>query len=309
MSYSASQAPATRDGLNRRAASNQTRPSRFPQNSLAGLAVPLPPIVKPVVHRSREEVCDTLEQSAQANNLPVPFFIRLLFQESRFQPEAVSAAGAEGVAQFMKETSADRGLENPYDPVQAIPASARLLRDLKQQFGNLGLAAAAYNAGPKRIQDWLAKKGKLPEETEGYVKTITGRPAQNWKAAAASAPAMKLPRHAPCQEIAGLYAWNGPDRIPMPVPSPLARAAAAPTQAATQTVAASIAPVKPTAAVKVASAKTVKPITQVAADAKNPKVAVQLAARTVSKTKAAAKPDQAAHKTAAKPIEVAAAQK
>src|SRR5450432_1650589 len=96
----------------------------IPSNSLAGLPVPLPPIVKPVVSRSREEVCDTLEESAQSNNLPLPFFIRLLFQESRFQPEAVSAAGAEGVAQFMRETSADRGLENPFDPVQAIPASA-----------------------------------------------------------------------------------------------------------------------------------------------------------------------------------------
>ena len=78
----------------------------------------------------------------------------------------------------MPETAADVGLDNPFDPLQAIPASARLLRNLFQQFGNLGLAAAAYNAGPKRIQDWLAKKGKLPQETQGYVKIITGRPAE-----------------------------------------------------------------------------------------------------------------------------------
>jgi hypothetical protein len=139
-----------------------------------------------------------------------------LFQESGFKPGVVSSAGAEGIAQFMPQTSADMGLDNPFDPVQAIRASARLLRGLTQQFGNVGLAAAAYNAGPKRISDWLAKKGKLPQETQGYVKSITGRPAEKWIVAEAGSPAVKLPRRAPCQEAAGLLAWNGPEHIPLP---------------------------------------------------------------------------------------------
>ncbi|HEX5213697.1 MAG TPA: lytic transglycosylase domain-containing protein [Pseudolabrys sp.] len=179
---------------------------------------PLKPIVKPIVPRSREEVCNTLTQAAQSNNLPAPFFIRLLYQESGFRPGTVSPAGAEGVAQFMPETAADRGLDNPYDPVQAISAAASLLRDLAQRFGNLGLAAAAYNAGPGRISAWLAKKTKLPQETKDYVKIITGRPAEGWTAAERGSPAIKLPRHAPCQQAAGLLAWDGPDRIPMPLP-------------------------------------------------------------------------------------------
>ncbi len=108
------------------------------------------------------------------------------------------------------------GLDNPFDPLPAIRASARLLRGLVQHFGNLGLAAAAYNAGPKRIEDWLAKKGKLPHETQGYVKSITGRAAENWTVAEAGSPAVKLPQRAPCQEAAGLLAWNGPARIPLP---------------------------------------------------------------------------------------------
>jgi Transglycosylase SLT domain len=177
---------------------------------------PLPRVPKPVVHRSPREICDTLAEAAHSNDLPAPFFIRLLFQESHFKPEVVSSAGAEGIAQFMPETSADMGVANPFDPLQAIPASARLLRNLVQQFGNLGLAAAAYNAGPKRIQDWLAKKSPLPQETQGYVKTITGRPAENWVVAEAGSPEMRLPRHAPCQEKAGLLAWDGPEQIPMP---------------------------------------------------------------------------------------------
>jgi hypothetical protein len=112
----------------------------------------------------------------------------------------VSTAGAQGIAQFMPETAVDEDLANPFDPLQAIPASARLLRKLIVQFGNLGLAAAAYNAGPKKIQDWLAKKHKLPDETQGYVKTITGKPADNWRLASASGTALTVPHHAPCRE-------------------------------------------------------------------------------------------------------------
>ncbi|MFZ0259746.1 MAG: lytic transglycosylase domain-containing protein [Pseudolabrys sp.] len=97
-------------------------------------------------------------------------------------------------------------------PQAAIAASARLLRNIVRQFGNLGLAAAAYNAGPRRIQDWLARKGKLPEETQHYVKTITGRPAENWKAAKAASSVQNVPRQAPCQEATGLIASNEPQR-------------------------------------------------------------------------------------------------
>ncbi|MGB9016844.1 MAG: lytic transglycosylase domain-containing protein [Pseudolabrys sp.] len=93
-----------------------------------------------------------------------------------------------------------------------MAASVRVLRNLVRQFGNLGLAAAAYNAGPRRIQDWLARKGKLPEETQHYVKTITGRPAENWKAAKAASSVQNVPRQAPCQEATGLIASNEPQR-------------------------------------------------------------------------------------------------
>jgi hypothetical protein len=102
----------------------------------------------------------------------------------------------------MPETAVTEGLQNPFDPLQAIPASARLLRKLFDQFGNLGLAAAAYNAGPKRVQDWLDSKGKgkLPEETQGYVKTVTGKPAETWRVASAAGTELTVPRDAPCKE-------------------------------------------------------------------------------------------------------------
>ena len=198
-------------------------PSGVVINSGIPAGIPLPPIAKPVITRSEDEICSALTVAAQQNDVPAPFFIRLLFQESRFRPEVVSHAGAQGIAQFMPETANLMGLDNPYDPLEAIPASARLLGRLVRQFGNLGLAAAAYNAGPRRIADWLAAKGKtkLPDETQGYVKIITGKPVEHWSAASARHPAQKLPEQAPCQEVAGLLAWAGPDEVPLPQRSPL----------------------------------------------------------------------------------------
>jgi uncharacterized membrane protein YeaQ/YmgE (transglycosylase-associated protein family) len=183
---------------------------------------PLRPLLKPIVYRSREEICDLLATATRSNDLPAHFFIRLLYQESNFRLGAISSAGALGIAQFTAETATDRGLDNPFDPAQAIPASARLLRDLYQKFGNLGLAAAAYNAGPRRISDWLANKGQLPQETQDYVKIITGWPPETWIVAQAGSPAVRLPRAAPCQESVGLLAWNGPDEIPLPLRNPRA---------------------------------------------------------------------------------------
>jgi soluble lytic murein transglycosylase-like protein len=98
-------------------------------------------------------ICDALVVAAGENDLPVDFFARLIWQESRFDPTAVSRAGAQGVAQFMPATANSRGLADPFDPIESIAHSAKLLRDLRRELGNLGLAAAAYNAGPGRVRD------------------------------------------------------------------------------------------------------------------------------------------------------------
>src|SRR5215468_1630180 len=130
---------------------------------------------------SREAICMALQAAAAANDLPIEFFTRLIWQESRFDPRAVSHKGAQGVAQFMPKTALWRGLADPFDPIQALPQSAAFLRELRAQFGNLGLAAAAYNAGPGRVQAWLSGRASLPGETRAYVMTITGRSADAWR--------------------------------------------------------------------------------------------------------------------------------
>lgn len=126
-------------------------------------------------------LCGMVTDLAKASGLPIDFFTRLIWRESAFQPHAVSPVGAQGVAQFMPGTAADRGLANPFDPEAAIPASAKLLADLSRQFGNLGLAAAAYNAGPKTLQKWLDGQGDMPFETQSYVRAITGHDIEEFR--------------------------------------------------------------------------------------------------------------------------------
>lgn len=126
-------------------------------------------------------VCPLVESAAQANHIPVALLTRLIWTESRFRADVTSPKGAQGIAQFMPGTAAERGLADPFDPEQAIPKAARLLVDLSRRFGNIGLAAAAYNAGSNRVVDWLAGSASLPTETQVYVVALTGTTADDWK--------------------------------------------------------------------------------------------------------------------------------
>jgi hypothetical protein len=161
------------------------------------------PVAQPTVPRlTRTAMCHAVASAARANDLPVPFFANLIWQESTFNPRSVSPAGAQGVAQFMPGTAKEYGLNNPFEPIQALHAAGRFLGRLLAQFGNLGLAAAAYNAGPGRVSDFMTKRRKLPDETKNYVVRITGRSADQWTSRAfAHAPEAKvMPAKAPCIE-------------------------------------------------------------------------------------------------------------
>jgi soluble lytic murein transglycosylase-like protein len=134
---------------------------------------------------TQTSICLMLESAARAYELPLEFFARLIWRESRFRTGAIgprtrSGKRAQGIAQFMPGTAAERQLLDPFDPVQALPKSAEFLQELRRRFGNLGLAAAAYNAGPRRVQDWLNGIGGMPQETRDYVVAITGRPVDDW---------------------------------------------------------------------------------------------------------------------------------
>jgi len=140
---------------------------------------PAPEEAKP--HKiSVADICDLIDVAAKLNGLPRAYLARLIWKESRFDPTAQSHAGAQGIAQFMPSTAKLRGLADPYNATQAIPAAAAFLAELKIRFGNLGLASAAYNAGPGRVSGWIKGKRYLPFETEDYVLSILGEPAEKF---------------------------------------------------------------------------------------------------------------------------------
>jgi hypothetical protein len=153
---------------------------------------------------SRDGLCGAVAAVARANDLPIPFFANLIWQESSFNFKTVSRAGAQGIAQFMPRTAFEYGLINPFEPIHALNVAGKMLRELSGQFGNVGLAAAAYNAGPRRVIAWLAKRGALPGETRRYVLAITGHSTEVWADAKEKAnPEVSLmPAKAPCVEAA-----------------------------------------------------------------------------------------------------------
>jgi hypothetical protein len=173
--------------------------------------------LKPVMDRLGTRagaVCPLLDDIAHGAGLPPLFFARLIWQESRFRANAVSPKGAQGIAQFMPGTADLRGLEDPFEPKSALIASAAFLADLRSEFGNLGLAAAAYNAGPQRVRDWLSGEiVALPAETRAYVAIITGRTPDDWRtgrAATEDAPKPKTPDETACERLVAALKDGGP---------------------------------------------------------------------------------------------------
>jgi hypothetical protein len=133
----------------------------------------------------QQSICLLLESAAHANGLPVEFFVRLIWQESRFQPAAIGpptrrGKHALGIAQFMPATAAERNLLDPLNPIEALPKAAEFLKELRARFGNLGLAAAAYNAGPGRVRAWMSGGASMPAQTRAYVLAVTGNSVDEW---------------------------------------------------------------------------------------------------------------------------------
>ncbi len=189
----------------------------------AGLDMRPAPVIRTAL--SREEICNALELAALEHKLPVEFLGRLIWQESRHKAEAVSRAGARGIAQFMPATASDMGLKDPFDPVAALLKSAQFLRMLHDRFGNVGLAAAAYNGGPGRLERWLEtrvknKKATLPQETQNYVRIITGKTVTEWVGVTGTQAAeVKAKNKVPCvpQQVIEAKAPTNTEKLEKPV--------------------------------------------------------------------------------------------
>ena len=199
-------APVSKDQASQNAPGGQDQPVPTDQRRDEPAEDGVTPVPeKPNIAPTAEDICHAVEQNAAENELPVEFFARVIWQESRFNARAVSRKGALGIAQFMPQTADFRGVADPFDPIAALKGSASYLRDLRAQFGNLGLAAAAYNAGPGRVSAWLTSKRPLPSETRNYVAIITGWSADEW--ASATPPKISettIPQGIPCTRLANL---------------------------------------------------------------------------------------------------------
>lgn len=168
-----------------------------------------PDRIPPCIRSSAPEadICAAIGRFARREGLPEGFLARLIWQESLFDPGAVSHRGAQGIAQFMPGTARLRGLRDPFNPADALAKSAAYLAELARRFGSLGLAAAAYNAGENRVERLLAGAiRRMPAETEDYVAVITGRSIAEWREGRAGSPDFaldaELPFEAACLALA-----------------------------------------------------------------------------------------------------------
>ena len=149
-------------------------------------------------------LCSAIVSVARANDLPIPFFANLIWQESSFDPRPSARPARSAWRSSFRRRRSSTGLMNPFEPVHALFASGRLLRKLNEHFGNLGLAAAAYNAGPQRVMTGWPCAGACRPKPAPMCVRITGHQADQWLSSefARGPEATLMPARAPCAEVA-----------------------------------------------------------------------------------------------------------
>jgi hypothetical protein len=175
-------------------------PSSIVAQKLSSPLPALPNLADPKDRKSAPN-CQALMDAAAAHNLPPDFFVRLIRQESNFDPSSVSHKGAQGIAQFMPGTARWRGLADPLN---------RSRRCRSQHDGSVNCASnlaisdwqpLRITRDPRRVQEWLGGRGNLPGETRAYVRIITGRSAEEWAQGNIVDEAIGLPGQLPCDQL------------------------------------------------------------------------------------------------------------
>jgi soluble lytic murein transglycosylase-like protein len=143
----------------------------FPEYGDYGDVDNLPPFTLPT-SAERAGVVSLARQAAAEYNIPEDLYLRVINQESGFNPKARSSAGAIGPAQLMPGTARAMRV-NPHNTAENVRGGARYLSEQYKTFGSWPLALAAYNAGPGAVE----KHGGIPpyKETRNYVSRILGR--------------------------------------------------------------------------------------------------------------------------------------
>ena len=119
---------------------------------------------------STKKYDNIIANASQQYGVAFPLLKAIIKAESDFDPRAVSKKGAKGLMQIMPENFKPLGIKDPFDPSQNIHAGARYFKQMYDRFGKLALSLAAYNAGPKAVEQY--KTVPPYEETEEYVKRV-----------------------------------------------------------------------------------------------------------------------------------------
>jgi soluble lytic murein transglycosylase-like protein len=115
-------------------------------------------------------ILQALTQAAKNTGVPLEILIGVAHTESRYDPNAVSPVGAQGLMQLMPATATNLGVTNPFDPYQSALGGARYLKKYYQVYGDWGTTLASYNWGPGNVNS-----GKpWPTSVQTYVKNVIG---------------------------------------------------------------------------------------------------------------------------------------
>ena len=170
----------------------------------AGVAEQAPaPQRTPDVRASEQPFDAIVRRVASEHNLDPNLLHAILIVESAYRPDAVSSAGAQGLAQLMPDTARDLGVDNPFDPEQNVAGGGAYIASMLERYRDVRLALAAYNAGPGRV-DRLGRVPAIPE-TEGYVRDVVecfldltaGRAVRSVRECREDAPSAVRAEHSP----------------------------------------------------------------------------------------------------------------